>query len=254
MGAIGTPPPARQSDSSLAPSPRLDIFIASSGAKLGTAHRSSAAQKLVAGGRHHHRRAANPQSYRAFIPRLSRHGRRNQSTNTQRVWWRGREGRRERGITMQEREQSFEKNLLTKQEGSCRGTHVVFEARPKCGVYTTITVVDAHLPKDPLPVQRQFISCESTKISSEQIFPLLERARHRGAHGDCGGCRWWLLHCDQRRRRAAHKSGRESLHSFWSKGKIGERGSEGRGTSGKGQGEWRRTNGRTTVRRWKGGE
>ena len=51
VGAIGTPP-ARQSDSSLAPSPRLDIFIASSGAKLGTAHRSSAAQKLVAGGRH----------------------------------------------------------------------------------------------------------------------------------------------------------------------------------------------------------
>ena len=37
-----------------------------------------------------------------------------------------------------------------------------------------------------------------------------------------GAARWWLLHCDQRRRRAAHKSGRESLHSFWSKGKIGE--------------------------------
>ena len=72
-------------------------------------------------------------------------------------------------------------------------------------------------PKDPLPVQRQFISCESTKISSEHIFPLLKRARHQGAHGDCGGCRWWLC-CDQRRRRA-HKSGRESLHSFWSKGK-----------------------------------
>ena len=93
-------------------------------------------------------------------------------------------------------------------------------------------------PKDQLPVRRQFISCLSTKISSEQIFPLLKlapRARHRGAQGGRGGMPARLrarLYCDPRRRRGPHKSGLESLHSFWS-----ER--EGKGSSGKGQGKRR---------------
>ena len=94
-------------------------------------------------------------------------------------------------------------------------------------------------PKDQLPVRRQFISCLSTKISSEQIFPLLKLApRARATKVPTAAAAACLpgcvarLYCDPRRRRGPHKSGLESLHSFWS-----ER--EGKGSSGKGQGKRR---------------
>ena len=122
---------------------------------------------------------ANPQSYRA-LPRLSRHGRRNQSSNTQQVCLEEGVGKEGAALQCRRGEKFQETNLQVTVQ--CRIRIMNTQAQccacnPPKTRRATPSLPCAIPPKDALPVRRQFISCLSTEIFTGQIFPLLWLAR-----------------------------------------------------------------------------